>query len=342
MRILLTGATGALGAVVATELAAAAELTCLTRRRRPSLAGVQEVRGDLAAPHLGLDARAYAHLTDQTDVVVHCGAMTSFTDDGHRAQSVNVDGTQRVLDLVVAAGARLVHVSTAFVARTEEFVGPQRGGLRSPVSYLRSKVQAESMVLGSGLDPVVVRPSIVIGDSLTGRIDQFQGWHTMCEAIMTGRTPFLPADGSALVDCVPVDFVARAIARLALDPAAGGTWWLTAGNDALTLAESIELCLDEATDRGLDTPRPRTLRREMVERLVLPAFCEDVPAPLRRQLVAGIELIRLFGSEHRFPSHWPTGQLAPPPSRAELVRCFRQSLRHLCEQRDIGAQARVA
>ena len=137
----------------------------------------------------------------------------------------------------------------------------------------------------------------------------------MCGAAIAGQTPFLPAGPDALVDCVPVDFAARAVARIALTGAAPGEWWLTAGDDAFTLGESLDLCLREAATRGLAPHRPRLLPREMVERLVLPAFGEGVPPELRRQMLEGLELMRMFGSEHRFPSRWPAELGAPAPTR---------------------------
>src|SRR3954454_15872226 len=113
MNILLTGGTGVLGAVIAEELAPVADLTCLTRRRSLDRAGVRQLPGDLVAADMGLDARSWRELRAATDVVVHCGAFTNFSSRPEAARKVNVEGTNRVLDLVAGAGARLVHVSTA-------------------------------------------------------------------------------------------------------------------------------------------------------------------------------------------------------------------------------------
>jgi len=340
-RILLTGATGVLGAVVAHELAPQAELTALVRRRRLPIEGVRQIAGDLTESGMGLAARDHHDLVAGTDVIVHCGAMTGFGNKPDVPRRVNVDGTNRILELAARANARLVHVSTAFVARVDEFDSSAAAAdLRTPVSYVRSKVEAEQLVFGSGLDPVVVRPSVLMGDSTTGHIGQFQGWHTMCGAVIAGQTPFLPAGPDSLVDCVPVDFAARAVARIALTGAPGGEWWLTAGEDAFTLGESLALCLNEAAARGLTPDRPRLLPREMVERLVLPAFGEGVPPDMRRQMLEGIELMRMFGSEHRFPSRWPAQHGAPAPTRDELNGAFDQSLRYLCDH--YGLQRRAA
>lgn len=342
MNILLTGATGVLGAVVAEELAPAAQLTCLTRRRRLELPGVAQLPGDLTAPALGLDSRQLADLVARTDVVVHSGAMTGFSTDPQVARRVNAEGTERVLDVTARAGARLVHVSTAFIARIGEFDETAAADVRSPLAYLRSKVEAESLVAGSGLDAVVVRPSVLIGDSRTGAIGQFQGWHSICGSIITDRMPFLPSGGTSLVDCVPVDQVARAIAGLVLDGSGPGSWWLTAGDRALTLQQSLDVCLAVAAERGLAPHRPRLMPREMVERLVLPAFAAGAPPALRKQMVEGVELMRLFGSEHRFPRDWPGAQPGLPVTDDETAEYTRTSLRYWCDRQGVGVQACVA
>lgn len=365
--VLLTGASGVLGSVIAAELAPLADLTCLTRRRPVPLAGVRSVHGDLSRPDMGLSARETRALADRVDVVVHCAALTSFTADSTVPDQVNRDGTSRVLELTAAAGARLVHVSTAFVDRLEEFDGTDPGGeldgadpgaagssahgagadrpVRSPEHYLRSKVAAEAAVRSSGVPYALVRPSVLIGDSATGAISGFQGWHRLCAGLITGDLAFLPADGSALVDTVPVDLAARAVSRLAL---AGGTagedseWWLTAGAAALSIDSTVDACLEVARDRELATGRPRLLPREMVERLVLPAFGQSAPPRLLRQMLEGMELMRLFGSRHLFPRRWPTELGAAGPEAPELASAVRTSLDFLADDLDLGRRAEVA
>ena len=69
-----------------------------------------------------------------------------------------------------AAKPVLYHVSTAFVHTTA--VG-DRG--RTAIGYASSKSAAEQIVRSSGVPHVILRPSVIIGDSGTGEIDAFQG-----------------------------------------------------------------------------------------------------------------------------------------------------------------------
>lgn len=350
-QILLTGASGVLGSVIAAELHAVADLTCLTRRRAVPVPGVPTITGDLSLPGLGLSDRGLAELTSRIDIVLHCAALTAFTTGPDSSDQVNRDGTQRILDLVAAAGADLLHVSTAFVDRGAEFATASSATgelqVRTPEHYLRSKIAAEEAVTSSGLPHLIVRPSVVIGDSVTGAIGQFQGWHQMCAGMITGQLPFLPADGSALADCVPVDLVARAVARLALalvgrEVPDDSQWWLTAGPAATTIDATIDACMEIAVDRGLVVDRPRTVSREMVERLVLPAFGQSAPPRLLKQMLEGMELMRLFGSQHCFPRHWPTELGVPGPDQATIESSVFASLDFLADTMALGRRIEVA
>ena len=350
-QILLTGASGVLGSVVAAELAPVAEVTCLTRRRPVPVGGVHSLAGDLTRPDLGLARADLDDLQARIDVVVHCGAMTAFTTDGETPTQVNRDGTARILELVAAADAGLVHVSTAFVDRADQFAaaepGDHRVPVRSPQHYLRSKIAAEESVTSSGLPVTVVRPSVLIGDTMTGAISQFQGWHQMCAGFLTGRLPFLPAEGSARADCVPVDLAARAVARLALAGVgtavpSGSEWWLTAGAAALSIETTIDACLEVAIDRGLSPDRPRLLPPEMVERLVLPAFGASAPPRLLKQMLEGMELMRLFGSQRCFPRRWPDGLDVAGPDTDTLESAVFASLDYLADVLELGRRVEVA
>ena len=64
----------------------------------------------------------------------------------------------------------LYHVSTAFVHTT---VDGDRG--RTAIGYASSKLAGEKVVRSSGVPHVILRPSVVIGDSDTGEIAAFQG-----------------------------------------------------------------------------------------------------------------------------------------------------------------------
>ena len=82
-------------------------------------------------------------------------------------------------------------------------------------SYEQAKAEAENIVwdaIDDGMPITLHRPSMVIGDTETGRVLAFQVFYFICEFLSGTKTGgFLPRFGRASLDVVPIDFVAKAI-----------------------------------------------------------------------------------------------------------------------------------
>ncbi|MFZ0393861.1 MAG: SDR family oxidoreductase [Terracidiphilus sp.] len=169
--------------------------------------------------------------------IIHCAAAVRFDHSLDEARDVNVEGTRRILDF--AAGARqlrsLAYVGTAYVAGERSDLVHENelaAGQRYRNSYERTKAEAEALVRSrlSTLPIVILRPSIIVGDSRTGVTSSFKMmyWPLKIYARRLWRT--VPGFPDAVLDIVPVDFVASAVARLVFDEAAlGKTVHLCAG-----------------------------------------------------------------------------------------------------------------
>ena len=286
--VVITGASGVLGHAIATELAATFDVICIRHREPINRRGIREVAGDLTQPGLGLSTQDRA-LLNNADVIVHCAATTAFHNNRTRMASVNIAGTERVLDLAAATGAKLMHVSTAFVARHKPELEDQPLTVRGPTAYVESKVGGENLVRTAGLGALTVRPSVVIGDSKTGEIRRAQGLHSMCGQMMRSEVPLLAIHPEAFIDCVPQDFVARAIGRLVEQGVPSGEIWLTAGTNALTAQEVIDTALAVGTEAGLRPTRFRVVDPEMVERLLLPLVADPALRPQHGELQDALE-----------------------------------------------------
>jgi nucleoside-diphosphate-sugar epimerase len=132
-------------------------------------------------------------------------------------------------------------------------------------AYTVSKREAERIVTGSGLDAVVVRPTIVLS---RGVDDRAMARSILWSIPIMNEIGDVPVDPGAYVDVVPVDFVAAAIVRLATSA------WLkyriyhiSAGRDSHTFAELLNEIVRFNPEysrirlSGIDGPRPRRSRR---------------------------------------------------------------------------------
>lgn len=127
--ILLTGATGFLGAHVLRELERRQlKVVCLVRneeRLRPTLKNYfpkeyeeftyKVIKGDIETPHFGLTEEEYNKLASKVNMVIHTAANVHHA--GHYAdlERTNVIGTQNVIDFCKDADAVLQYTSTASV-----------------------------------------------------------------------------------------------------------------------------------------------------------------------------------------------------------------------------------
>lgn len=250
-KLLVTGATGALGKGLVREFLATGDhglilvirgkgrLSPLDRARRllasSGLDGmlgtrVEVLEGDVTRPDLGLGAIDRARLRREVGAFHHVAALTALNGGEESCRRVNVGGTVEALRLArdLSRGGRLerfVHVSTAFVAGSrgaahvledEPIAAPSRAN-----HYESSKHEAERLVRrasAEGLPTTVVRPSIVVGDSLTGEVSEFNVIYPLMKLFAHGIVSTLPARAESTFNVVPIDFVTRAHVAIARRP----------------------------------------------------------------------------------------------------------------------------
>jgi thioester reductase-like protein len=239
--------------------------------RLPAHARLSAVAGDIEQPGLGLSEENRERLAQDVTTVVHCAASVSFDLSLEESRRVNVDGTRNVVDFAQRCRRleRLTYVSTAYVA------GEPRGlfredqldvGQRFRNTYERSKFEAERMIRSeaAGLPLQILRPSIVVGDSRTGRTSSFNVLYGPLKALARGRIPAIPARRSSPVDIVPVDYVADRAYELVTD-GPDGTFHLVAGRNATTVGRLLELASGH-----LRRPAPTVLPPGLYRRVAHP------------------------------------------------------------------------
>ena len=256
--VLLTGATGVLGSVVAplflddpeTELLlllradspehAERRLDALVRdwgepySSRDNRARLRALRGDVTCKDLGLERPEYETQVRALTHIVHCAANVNLRMSESEARKISVDSARELLRLAQSARTsgrleKLDFVSTLGVAGTRRGLIPEQvdlGPRGFHTTYESSKCEAEELVfqtMAEGLPVTVHRPSMIVGDASTGRIRQFQIFYYICEFLTGRRTAgVLPDTGQVQLDTVPVDFVAKAIKWSSSSPTTRG------------------------------------------------------------------------------------------------------------------------
>lgn len=287
-RILLTGATGAVGRVLLPALSRFGAPVRMLAYRRPLGALLarpdREARaGDLARP------ATIRGLADGCDVVVHAAARTGFGRLAReRQRRVNVDGTAALLREAKGAGAR-VFVLIGYAgtiqerddpARPVDELTPPEGGYEA--EYVRMKCEAEALTLEAnttaGMRSLVVSPGVLVHRSvptlLGGLVSLFR----------TGELPFrlLPDVWIATSDA---EDVARCV-EAAVAQGEGGRRYFATG-ECLRLGELYRLLAERS---GVPAPR-RRLPDLLVEELGLLAPMLP-PHSFLRQLVLPRDLVR--------------------------------------------------
>jgi thioester reductase-like protein len=334
--MLLTGAAGVMGRALLDEFSADFDVVCLRHRSPIADPRVREVQGNLSSADLGLEPDELDALAKEVDVVVHGAASTNWRTNRKDIIATNVGGTQNMLSFARRADVPLYYISTAFVIRhtePEEGCEVERTG---PIAYVESKVMAEQAVRDSGLPAVIVRPSIVIGDSRSGQIAAFQGIHKVMAAILKNALPVLPADPVSLIDTVPQDVAARAIGRLVRERVTEGEFWLTAGEAAIDLADMSGITMSVAQELGYDINRPRMIPTEAVDRLLLPLMEEVIPPSLRRQFHGFNQLMMLFQNASALPCS--LAEIGPDlaMTRAGLQEAYRRGVEYLAVRQGLA------
>lgn len=199
---------------------------------------VEIFEGDITCRDLGLKEKEYKRLCYEVDEVFHCAAATHF--ENRRADelvAVNVKGTENMLQFANSGKQKRFHyVSTAYVAgKQNDIVYENELVDKEPQfnnEYERSKFIAEQIVIkyakSNGIPYTIYRPSIIVGDSKTGATCKFDNLYTFAKVLFNIRNTFsnhksknlnditvrVPGISDALINLVPVDYVADAIVTI--------------------------------------------------------------------------------------------------------------------------------
>ncbi len=195
--------------------------------------------GDLSVENFGLSQKDYSRLTDSSTEITHCAASTNLGQAYDNAYKENFLGTQHIIDLCKnvrsSNNLKLHFISTAYVAGDiQRVITPEELDLNAPFknAYEKTKAQAESLVRQhkDEFNCVIYRPSIVVGDSITGETSAFNVLYPAVKLFLRGLFIGVPATPQVPFDIVPVDYVADTIVEImSLDLESGSCFHVTSG-----------------------------------------------------------------------------------------------------------------
>ena len=274
MRALVTGVTGFTGGHLALHLLrhgyhVRGLVRCESLGRTASLidSGVEVVQGDLTVP-ASLEAACQG-----VDVVFHIAA--TYRTAGHGSStyhSVNVVGTEHLLEAALSAGVRrVVHCSTGGVHGHIEHPPANEDAPLSPGDiYQRTKLEAEQYAgrfgANNDIEVVIARPIGIYGPGDTRFLKMFR--------LARGRVPLL-GDGQVFYHLTFIDDLVDGLRRCGESPAAVGRTYLLAGSEYTTLKELMSLI---ATELGASPPQ---WHFPVWPVWVLGALCEFVCVPFK-------------------------------------------------------------
>ena len=250
--VLVTGATGFLGAFLLDELLRAAgpdtRFFCLARDRDSGQGGstnrvldtlkfyglagrsagqrIVPVSGDLTRPRMGLDDEEYRRLAAEVDLIFHCAASVNYAYPYSAAKPHTVGGTLEVLRLACTGVTKPVqYISSNGVfpggddnpylenSDIDGFVDRMEGG------YNQAKWVAERLVwqaVSRGLPVCLFRPGNIGHHSGTGTVNPNDFLSLIIKACARlGCAPLAP---EWFFEMTPVDFLVEAITKISDDP----------------------------------------------------------------------------------------------------------------------------
>ncbi|MCL2723865.1 MAG: SDR family oxidoreductase [Polyangiaceae bacterium] len=212
---------------------------------------VNLIAGDATAIDLGLSGVEFKELTNSVDRIHHMAQVTYPGTNKKVAEQVNIGGARELLEF-----AAMCKTLKCLLVHSSALVSGDRTGLvleqdlekgqnfRNPVE--ETLARAEKMMRGAmrTIPISVVRNTIVVGDSQTGKVDRLHGPYFFISLILTSPPDFpiaLPGRADNPLHLVPVDYVVRATRAIGKDPRAPGRTFHIGDPSPLTVKRVFEL-----------------------------------------------------------------------------------------------------
>ena len=267
----ITGATGAIGSFLVRELIQNGHMVTILIRANSDIEFTQKlqrlydflklspdllesivgVKGDITKKKMGIANQEDQNRCHLCDYVVHSAASINLNLDKESALSIILQGTKNVLDFFSGPIAdkkinNFIFISTVGVGGREIRVLPEDISFECKKfhnNYEYAKYETEKFLWDEmqkkNIPLTICRPSMVVGDSLTGEIISFQIFYYLAD-FLSGKKGFgiLPILSGRTLDTVNVDYLAKSLIEIALDKSSPGSVFNLCSGPQLSLSLS--------------------------------------------------------------------------------------------------------
>ncbi|MFC1511929.1 SDR family oxidoreductase [Candidatus Latescibacterota bacterium] len=292
----ITGATGLIGSHIAGDLLKKRQKIIVLIRRKGTLNAEQRfhsicnfmdlgsldlshvriVEGSLDKRYFGVDRSDYNELCGETGRIIHCAGNTTFSEKmREESERDNITGLKNVLDFTRDSACSWFHlISTIYTVGMKSGICEEElneSGLFTNF-YEEIKCRGERSTLEycreNGISATIIRPSIVVGNSLNGRTFRFNGLYYPIKALILMRDMFyhdlvagkgtrankmsisikdekvnlplrLEHNTKEGINLIPIDFMVDAVHSIINQPKNGSIYHVAAKKN-VTIAELID------------------------------------------------------------------------------------------------------
>lgn len=312
---LITGATGAIGSAIVPLLAQEGhQVRLILRAKNPAHLQerleqlhtfwelpltkrqlIQAFRGNVDELNLGLNPDDYRLLTGECTHIIHASGLVKMNLPLEVARKSSLDSVRNLITFAKKCSRfeKMEFISTVGVGGKSAGLVPETWIEKPPGfhnSYEQAKSEAEKYIrqeIEAGLPITVHRPSMVVGDSKTGKIIHFQIFYHLIEFLKGKKTfGFMPNFGEVKLDIIPSDYVAQAIVWSSKQhQTIGKILHLCSGPDeAIPIVKLQEIIRSYFMKKGQHFPTLRQLPISFFEKGI-PILANIMPTPQKKALL---------------------------------------------------------
>lgn len=264
--------------------------------------------GDPRSLDLGLSGEEFMTLTGRLEVIHHCACISDPAGTKEEGEG-NVKATIEILELAESSPLlkRLVCWSSAIVSGSREgFVMEDDlsgdAGFRNPIEESLYKVESMVREAAEELPVVIVRPALLVGDSVTGEVEDLNGLYLLIRFLLSAPDDFripAPSRTGVRISAIPVDYAVKAGLQIAGDDRSLGRTFHIVDPKPVTVQYALQL-FAEATGK----PPPK----------------EHDPLNLATALMRAPGLQRFTHTTRAFLDHLKTDVIYDDRNARELLR----------------------